>query len=231
MLVLLSLSTAALAMMLLAGPLAKALGLEAQFITQLVGFLSVQGLALVWIGRFVRQHGLTWAQAFGLRDRPGRSVGVAFLVMLLVIPLATAGIGGLMMWLLQLCGVAPEAQAAVTMLQKDMPGWQLALLGFTAVVLAPLAEELLFRGILYTWIKQRGHPRLALWGTSVLFGIIHVNLAALPSLCFLGLVFALLYERTQNLLAPVTAHVLFNAVNFAAVVLDLPGWLEKISKP
>lgn len=231
MLVLLSISSAAFALLLLAGPLAQALGLDAQFIAQLVGFLSVQGLALVWIDRFVREHGLTWAQAFGFRDRPGRSLGVAFLVMLLVIPLATAGIGGLMTWLLQLCGVVPEAQAAVTMLQKDMPGWQLALLGFTAVVLAPVAEELLFRGILYTVLKQRGYPRLALWGTSALFGLIHFNLAAMASLCFLGLVFAWLYERTQNLLAPIAAHVLFNAVNFAAVVLDFPGWLEKVFKP
>lgn len=231
MFILFSISTAALAMMLLAAPLAKALGLDAQFIAQVVGFFSVQGLALFWVGRFVREHGLTWAQAFGLPDRPGRSLGLAALVMLPVIPFATAGIGRLMNWLLQLCGVTPEAQAAITMLQMDMAAWQLALLGFAAVFLAPLAEELLFRGILYTWIKQRGHPRLALWGTSVLFGLIHVNLMALPSLCFLGLVFALLYERTQNLLAPITAHILFNAVNFAAVVLDFPGWLEKISKP
>ena len=109
---------------------------------------------------------------------------------------------------------------------RQRTGWL-----FTAVVLAPLAEELLFRGILYTLIKQHGRPRLALWGTSLLFGAIHFNLAALPSLCFLGLVFAWLYERTGNLLAPVTAHVLFNAVNFTAVVLDLPGWLEKVFQP
>ena len=49
-------------------------------------------------------------------------------------------------------------------------------LGAAAVLLAPVAEEMLFRGILYPAIKQAGYPRLALWGTSLLFAAVHMNL-------------------------------------------------------
>ena len=52
-------------------------------------------------------------------------------------------------------------------------------------LLAPVAEELLFRGILYPAIKQAGFPRLALWGTSLLFAAMHMNLVTfVPLLCW-----------------------------------------------
>jgi len=83
-----------------------------------------------------------------------------------------------------------------------------------AIGIAPVAEELLFRGILYPAIKQAGFPGVALWGTSLLFAAIHVNLGIFVPLLLLALVLAQLYERTGNLLAPITAHALFNAFNF-----------------
>ena len=89
----------------------------------------------------------------------------------------------------------------------------------------PPAEEMLFRGILYPWVKQRGYPRLALFGTSIAFAAIHMNLSIFISLTLLALVLVWLYERTRNLLAPITAHACFNAVNFA--ILYASPWLEQ----
>jgi membrane protease YdiL (CAAX protease family) len=97
---------------------------------------------------------------------------------------------------------------------------QLAVLGFVTILLAPLAEEVLFRGILYPWIKQIGFPRLALWGTSLLFAVVHMNLVTLLPLLLLALLLAQLYERTDNLLAPISAHALFNALNFGLLCLQ-----------
>ena len=42
-----------------------------------------------------------------------------------------------------------------------------------------LRAELLFRGVMYPLIKDAGHPHLALWGSSLLFAVIHVNLVTL----------------------------------------------------
>ena len=57
---------------------------------------------------------------------------------------------------------------------------------------------------------------MALWGSAVFFGLIHVNAAAFLPLTLFGLVLAWLYERTGNLLASITAHALFNQIGRAS---------------
>src|SRR2546423_9204118 len=86
--------------------------------------------------------------------------------------------------------------------------------GMTAIDLASLDEESLFRGILYPFIKQLGYPRVAMWITSLVFGAIHMNLVVFLPLTFLGLVLVFVYEKTDKLVAPIVTHALFNAVNF-----------------
>jgi hypothetical protein len=77
----------------------------------------------------------------------------------------------------------------------------------------------LFRGILYPAIKQAGFPRIALWSTVLLFAAVHLNAVTFLPLAVLALILTALYERTDNLLAPITAHALFNALNFVALFL------------
>jgi hypothetical protein len=97
-----------------------------------------------------------------------------------------------------------------------------AIMGIVVIGIAPVGEELLFRGILYPAIKQAGFPHLALWGTSLLFAAIHANLAKFVPLLVLALVLTQLYERTNNLLAPIGAHVVFNALNFVLIFFFQP---------
>jgi membrane protease YdiL (CAAX protease family) len=105
-------------------------------------------------------------------------------------------------------------QHALRVIQLSVSPGQLVYAGFMAIAVAPLAEEIIFRGILYTALRERGWPRTALFGTSILFGLIHWHVPSLVALSFLGLVWALLYARTSSLFASILAHSLFNAVNF-----------------
>ena len=84
---------------------------------------------------------------------------------------------------------------------------------FFSVVIAPLAEEIFFRGILYAAIRRSGFRQLALWASATLFAASHQNLAVFIPLLVLGLALALLYEKCDNLLASISAHSLFNALN------------------
>ena len=61
-------------------------------------------------------------------------------------------------------------------------------LGIAAIVIAPVFEESLFRGILYPAIKNAGYPTLALVGTSLLFGAIHATLLTFLPLTFLAMI-------------------------------------------
>jgi uncharacterized protein len=109
---------------------------------------------------------------------------------------------------------APVPQQAVTTIQEAAHPWQQVVFGLFAIGIAPVTEELLFRGVLYPALKQNGWPRGAWVVTSFVFALTHANAMTFLSLFALSLLLIWLYERTGNLLGPIVAHSLFNAVNF-----------------
>jgi membrane protease YdiL (CAAX protease family) len=184
-----------------------------------VSALCFQGASIVLVWRFVREHEMGWAEAFGFRNARGRAIAFGSLLTCGFLPL-----GGLLQRgsfeVLHRLGIDPVAQSAVEALRSAGQGPGLLAFVVITVVIAPLGEELLFRGVLYPAIKQAGFPRLALWGTSILFAAIHFNLPIFLPLLLLALLLVWLYERTDNLLAPLTAHALFNAINLAIFFLS-----------
>jgi membrane protease YdiL (CAAX protease family) len=190
----------------------------ASLLTLLVGIACFHGVALVLIFSLLRQHALSWTEAFGFLS-PGRAKAflLAFAVTLAVLPIAWS-LGQLSAKIMALLHIQPVVQGPVKMLETTVSVPIKLLIGFFAVLVAPCAEELVFRGLIYPTVKQHGFPRLALWGTSLLFAGIHSNLMILLPLTFLAVVLTLLYETTGNLLAPIFAHSLFNFVNFFWVV-------------
>ena len=187
-----------------------------------IATLSFQGAGLIFIARFLREHHMSWTEGFGFSSNPRRAVLLGIVIALLFLPIG---------WGLQdLCGrlithlphlkLKPEEQQAVHALRNAASWANRLALAAAAILLAPVAEELLFRGILYPAVKQAGYPHLALWGTSVLFAAVHTNLVSFVPLTVLALLLTALYERTNNLLAPITAHAMFNALNFGSLLLQ-----------
>jgi membrane protease YdiL (CAAX protease family) len=94
-----------------------------------------------------------------------------------------------------------------------------------AVVLAPVAEELLFRGLLFNALLRRRSVHVAALVSSVVFAVVHVDVAvsqplALVGLTLVGLALAYAYHRTGSLLVPIAGHAAFNGVT---LVLALVG--------
>jgi membrane protease YdiL (CAAX protease family) len=196
-------------------------GTEASIWRMSIAGLSFQGASLVLVARFLREHQSGWAEGFGLLNHRRQAVLLGLLVAVIFLPLGWGlqQASALVMTHLPHFKLEPQEQLPVHALRVSASwGGRLAL-GVAAVLLAPVAEEVLFRGILYPAIKQVGHPRLALWGTALLFAAIHMNLVTFLPLAVLALVLTGLYEWTNNLLAPITAHVLFNALNFAMLLV------------
>jgi membrane protease YdiL (CAAX protease family) len=88
-----------------------------------------------------------------------------------------------------------------------------------AVFVAPVAEELFFRGILFRSIRDRRGFWLGALVSGLIFGLAHYEAAAWQDtvllqsiMVFTGVALAYLYERRGNLLANVTAHMVFNVV-------------------
>jgi len=95
----------------------------------------------------------------------------------------------------------------------DTPAATIALLWLGAVVIAPTAEELFFRGIVQNKLGNwYGDPRWAIAATSAAFAVVHCGQpATMPAIYFLSALLGWLYVRNDNLLAPMIVHAMFNA--------------------
>jgi membrane protease YdiL (CAAX protease family) len=182
-----------------------------------MGTFCFQGMICLLMLLFLRLHGVSWADALGLRGpRLKRALRLAALTVLVGLPLVWM-LQNLSIQLLDHLGWKTDDQLAVSLLKKIRSGWLRIYLGIFTVVIAPVAEEFTFRGILYPVIKQLGFPRLALFGVSALFAAVHLDTAIFVPLFALALCLTWLYEETDNLMAPIAAHVLFNGINLVGL--------------
>jgi membrane protease YdiL (CAAX protease family) len=94
-----------------------------------------------------------------------------------------------------------------------------------AVVVAPLAEEFFFRGLLQTlFVKVLRSRWMAILLASLVFGAVHFSQAhAVPALIALGLLMGYAYERSGSLLPPVLIHAVFNLKTLVWDALMGPG--------
>ena len=90
-------------------------------------------------------------------------------------------------------------------------GISLFLWAIIAVVMAPIAEELLYRGlILHKW-SIKWNMKWGIWASSLLFALCHFRFDVI-TLVLLGAFWSILYIKTANLLAPILSHAIYNSV-------------------
>jgi hypothetical protein len=166
---------------------------EILFLLILIAFMPglTRGLDLAGLGRNTLgqglKTGLIWSFVFGL----------------------TALAAGI---LLYMAGINPLA-----LIRTDLPRENLSLFFLTAGVIGPIAEEIFFRGILYSALRQKGVV-FALFTATLVFALFHLSLGspALPMVPIVGgLVFALAFEHSKSLVAPIIIHILGNLALFS----------------
>jgi len=92
------------------------------------------------------------------------------------------------------------------------------ILAITAMIIAPLIEEIIFRGYLYAVIKRYSGRCFAAIITSLLFAIVHGTLPGIMPLFTLAIILTLVYELTGCLWVPIATHSLFNAVQISLML-------------
>lgn len=177
-------------------------------------------LSLMLVGYLTIYRGLNPAEMFGLRQMSmaralGVSVGAVVLVVLsmgVILYLATSlGLG----WK----DVDNSPQDTVKIFKNSGNVMSKVLLGVLAVVVAPLSEEIFFRGFLYGVVKRFTDRWFAAIFSALVFAAVHQHVGSLVPLFLLAIGFALAYETTGCLLVPVFMHALFNAGNLVALSL------------
>jgi membrane protease YdiL (CAAX protease family) len=91
----------------------------------------------------------------------------------------------------------------------------------SAVVLAPISEELFFRGLLQSYVRRETQsPWAAVLITAAMFGLVHAPYwHTVPAIALLGVVLGYNYERCGRLLPSILIHAMFNGVMVADVLV------------
>ncbi len=150
----------------------------------------------------IRKYNMGW-RALGLRSFRGRMVGLGCGLMIL------SSIFNLFYNLfLALFGLQAQIDLAPVFAELSSPWWLLA----GGVIVAPVAEEVFFRGFVFAGLRQRYDWKKAALISSALFAVIHVTPTAMIPIFILGIIFAYLYHHSNSIWPAVLMHVSTNAL-------------------
>ena len=93
----------------------------------------------------------------------------------------------------------------------------------TAIIVAPLVEEFVFRGFLYAVLKRYSDRFFAAVISALVFSLVHGNIPGLVPLFALGLGLALAYELSGCLWVPIGLHAVFNAIQSYGILFITPN--------
>lgn len=111
-------------------------------------------------------------------------------------------------------GVTFSSNPVIPLIAERMNFWDQALLFLLVACLAPLFEEIFFRGLIYGVLRKTLKPWPAILLVSFLFSFLHVDPAGLLPIFALGVLLAWLYERTGSLFSSIVLHSLWNGLVF-----------------
>lgn len=180
----------------------------------------ILGVLVTWLS--ISHKG--WVRIIGIpeKGRWGKQLGAGVVSGLILFPLITIVVGGILSLIL----------GAITGEQVQPPeqvGEHLTTLGAAitvayAFVLAPIGEELFFRGILFRSLRDRHGFWAGGVGSAFAFGLIHfipgnpADAALLMiAMFFTGLGLCYIYERRGTLVAPIAAHITFNVIGIVLI--------------
>ena len=194
---------------------------QTEIFATIVGDIVMVGVLVFWLQRWHPE----WRAAMVLppaRDRIWRDVLFGAIGGLILVP-AVGLISGI---------VAAAFREAVghdvTIPEQVAPGLSLLAKSFLvvlAVVIAPISEELFFRGVLFRTVRDRHGFWVAALASAIPFGLVHyVPSPAIDALVlqitmvFTGLGLAWIYERRGTVVASTAAHMAFNIVGLVTII-------------
>lgn len=185
-------------------------------LTGIVVQLGICTLLLVYL-RMLR--GLAPVQLFGLRQMSlFRAVVMGVLLLLPMLMVINGSAYQLHEWMKGFWPNLDGQDVAEAFRTSNDPAAK-ALLAVSAVIIAPLVEEIVFRGFIYAVIKRHTDGIYAALCSSLLFATVHLHVGTLIPLALLALFFCYMYERSGSLWMPMVLHGLFNGTSLAVMLL------------
>lgn len=105
--------------------------------------------------------------------------------------------------------------------QRSFPNGPCTLI--TVVVLAPIFEEVIFRGRLYNILHRRSSPMMSASMSALAFGIVHFEPMVVVEALLAGVIFSYFYIRKRSIITPIILHMCNNSLAYALIVLSYGG--------
>lgn len=176
------------------------------FVLAMLLLQSAISLGAIYIV-IVRRRRVRWA-ALGLRAAAPLWHLRALLVALLSVPLI-----GIVNYLVQSVADETFTNPQLEFLAPSGFSWfGLAGMLIMAGIVAPIVEEIVFRGLLYGWLRERIGAGFGIWLSALAFSGAHGILLLVPALALQGAILAYLYEKSGSLWPPILVHGTFNMV-------------------
>lgn len=214
-------------LLLLAAAIASLLHLPDHGMLLLVETALFDGGGLLALYLYMKARRLSWITSFGNPHLgPGENLGTAAVFYLALMPviffssLVSQGI-------LALNGYPPSLQEVALLLTRDHPLWMRCYLVGLAIILAPVLEECLFRGLALPLLSRHIGTGPAILATSALFAAIHFHPPSFVPLGIMAAGFAMAYLYSGSLLVPIVMHALFNGINVLLLYLLTTGGIRQ----
>ncbi len=95
--------------------------------------------------------------------------------------------------------------------------WEMVAVFISAAVLAPISEELYFRGFLYKALRNKYSEGVGIAIASVIFASVHFDLYRFVPFFTAGIILNHIYEKYENILIPMIAHSVWNGIMVLAL--------------
>jgi len=99
--------------------------------------------------------------------------------------------------------------------------------GFHSIVVAPISEEIMFRGFVYGYLRKRLGIIAGLLAQAFIFGVLHLSqyrqdlrIGTMVSYLIVGVILGLLYERTGSLIASIACHSVTNYFSWVFIIVS-----------
>ncbi len=121
--------------------------------------------------------------------------------------------------LLEAIGLPPAPQDTVLLFGEIDELHILVLMVILTVLIAPVSEELIFRGCIYRFLKGRASIAVAMIISGALFALLHHSLSTFLPLFLLGVLLAYSYEKSGTIKVPIILHSIFNLNTVTMILL------------
>ena len=180
------------------------------------------------VGSLVQTLIIVVSIEFGWRRRKGltlRDIGFQQTSIWLLVIVAIAGflLAGTIEGIERQLGIKPGDLVPELIAPQGFVWLHFVAVLITVGIIAPVAEEMIFRGVLYSWFRSRFNVPLAITLNAGLFGLIHLGypLPLMALVALMGAVFSWSFERTGSLWVPIVLHIGQNSAVVIAIYATL----------